>query len=240
MKLVILAGGFGSRLSEETKLRPKPMVLIGNKPIVWHIMKLYAHYNVKEFIICGGYKYKHFVHYFNTIKKETDCSGWKIKVVNTGLKTMTGGRLKRVSHLLDDTEDFCLTYGDGLCNVNINKLILFHKKHKKLATVLAVNPPGRFGSLSIKNNIVNKFDEKPMYSDNWINGGFFVLSKKVIQYIKDDNSIWERQSLHSISKKKQLVAFKHKNFWAAMDTLREKFFLEKLLKKKKAPWKIWK
>ena len=240
MKLVIFAGGFGSRLSEETRLKPKPMVQIGNKPIIWHIMKLYGHYNVKEFIICGGYKCKYFVHYFNTIKRETDRLGWKIKVVNTGLKTMTGGRLKRVSHLLDDGEDFCLTYGDGLCNVNINKLILFHKKHKKLATVLAVNPPARFGSLLIKNNIVNKFDEKPLHSNNWINGGFFVLSKKVIQFIKDDNSIWERQPLQTISKKKQLVAFKHKNFWAAMDTLREKMFLEKLLKKKQAPWEIWK
>lgn len=240
MKLVIFAGGLGSRLSEETKLKPKPLVLIGNKPIIWHIMKLYDHYGIKEFIICGGYKYKYLLNYFNTIKQEINRSNWKVKVVNTGLKTMTGGRLKRVAHFLDDTEDFCLTYGDGLCNVNIAKLILFHKRHKKLATVLAVNPPARFGSLLIKKNIVKKFEEKPIQSDNWINGGFFVLSKKVIKFIKNDNSIWEKQPLQIISNKKQLVAFKHKDFWAAMDTLREKIFLEKLLKKKQAPWKIWK
>ena len=161
MKLVIFAGGLGSRLSEETKLKPKPMVQIGNKPIIWHIMKLYAHYNIKEFIICGGYRYKYFVHYFNEIKLESDRLGWKVKVVDTGLKTMTGGRLKRVSHLLNDGEDFCLTYGDGLCNVNINKLILFHKKHKKIATVTAVRPPARFGYLDINNNnVVTSFKEK--------------------------------------------------------------------------------
>lgn len=240
MKLVIFAGGLGSRLSEETKLKPKPMVFIGNKPIIWHIMKFYSYYNINEFIICGGYKFKVFIKYFRKIKKETINLGWKINVINTGLKTMTGGRLKRIRHLLDDDQDFCLTYGDGLCNVDISELTRFHKKHKKLATVLAVNPPARFGSLFIKKSIVKKFDEKPMNSNNWINGGFFILSKKVIKFIKNDKTIWEREPLQLISKKKQLFAFKHKYFWAAMDTLREKFVLEKLWKKKQAPWKVWK
>jgi len=240
MKLVIFAGGMGSRLSEETRSKPKPMVLIGGKPIIWHIMKFYSHYSVKEFIICGGYKYNNFIKYFKKANKEIEALGWKINIVNTGLKTMTGGRLKRVGHLLNNNEDFCLTYGDGLCNVNITKLIRFHKKQKKLATVLAVTPPARFGSLLIKKNIVKKFDEKPINLNNWINGGFFVLSKKVIKFLKNDNTIWEKEPLETIAKKNQLAAFKHKDFWAAMDTLREKYFLEKLWKKKQAPWKIWK
>ena len=240
MKLVIFAGGIGSRLSEETRSKPKPMVLIGGKPIIWHIMKFYSHYNVKEFIICGGYKYNNFINYFKRVNSETEALGWKINIVNTGLKTMTGGRLKRISHLLDNNQDFCLTYGDGLCNVNITKLIRFHKKQKKLATILAVTPPARFGSLLIKKKIVKKFDEKPINLNNWINGGFFVLSKKVIKFLKNDNTVWEKEPLETIAKKKQLVAFKHKDFWAAMDTLREKYFLEKLWKKKQAPWKIWK
>jgi glucose-1-phosphate cytidylyltransferase len=240
MKLVIFAGGIGSRLSEETTSKPKPMVLVGDKPIIWHIMKFYSYYNIKEFIICGGYKYNNFINYFNKTSKETKALGWKINVVNTGLKTMTGGRLKRIGYLLDDNQDFCLTYGDGLCNVNISKLIRFHKKHKKIATVLAVTPPSRFGSLLIKKNIVEKFDEKPINLNNWINGGFFVLSKKVIKFLKNDKTVWEKEPLETIAKRKQLVAFKHKDFWAAMDTLREKYFLEKLWKKKQAPWKIWK
>lgn len=240
MKLVIFAGGIGSRLSEETTSKPKPMVLIGGKPIIWHIMKFYSYYNVNEFIICGGYKYKNFINYFNKTKKESEALGWKINIVNTGLRTMTGGRLKRINYLLPSNEDFCLTYGDGLCNVNITKLIRFHKKHKKLATVLAVTPPARFGSLYIKKNIVKKFNEKPINLNNWINGGFFVLSKKVIKFLKNDDTIWEKEPLETLAKKNELVAFKHKDFWAAMDTLREKYFLEKLWKKKQAPWKVWK
>tara|TARA_B100001093_G_scaffold519066_1_gene606272 strand:- start:2919 stop:3641 length:723 start_codon:yes stop_codon:yes gene_type:complete len=240
MKLVIFAGGFGSRLSEETRLKPKPLVEIGDKPIIWHIMKIYSHHNVKEFIICGGYKYQSFVKYFNFIKNQTDKMGWKIKVVNTGLKTMTGGRLKRIGHLIKKNEDFCLTYGDGLSNVNIKKLISFHKKHKKLGTVLAVNPPARFGSLLIKNRKVQKFDEKPLESESWINGGFFVLNQQVFKYIKNDQSIWEREPLQNIAKNKQLFAYKHKGYWAAMDTLREKNILYDLWKRGRAPWKIWK
>jgi glucose-1-phosphate cytidylyltransferase len=239
MKLVIFAGGIGSRLSEETISKPKPMVLIGDKPIIWHIMKIYSHYHVKDFIICGGYKFQYFVNYFNKIKKNTESLGWKINVVNTGLKTMTGGRLKRVSHLIKDNEDFCLTYGDGLSNVNICKLIKFHKKNKKLATVLAVTPPARFGSLLIKGNLVKKFDEKTINSNDWINGGFFVLSKKVIKFLKNDETVWEKKPLEILAKRKQLVAFKHKDFWAPMDTLREKHFLEKLWEKRQAPWKVW-
>ena len=240
MKLVIFAGGLGSRLSEETKLKPKPLVEIGNKPIIWHIMKIYSHYKIKKFIICGGYKYKNFVSYFKSIKKKTDKLGWSVIVLNTGLQTMTGGRLKRIDNFLKKNEDFCLTYGDGLSNVNIEKLIKFHRKNKKLATVLAVNPPARFGSLLIKENIVQKFDEKPIQSENWINGGFFVLNQKVMKFIKNDRTIWEREPLQNIAKKKELVAFKHKNFWAAMDTLREKNLLNDLWKRGKAPWKIWK
>jgi len=240
MKLVIFAGGFGSRLSEETRLKPKPLVKIGDKPIIWHIMKIYSHHSVKEFIICGGYKHQSFVKYFNSIKNQTDKMGWNIKVVNTGLKTMTGGRLKRIGHLIKENEDFCLTYGDGLSNVNIKKLISFHKKNKKLATILAVNPPARFGSLLIKNRKVQKFDEKPLQSENWINGGFFILNKQAIKFIKNDQSIWEREPLQNIAKKKQLFAYKHKGYWAAMDTLREKNILYDLWKRGKAPWKIWK
>ena len=240
MKLVIFAGGYGSRLSEETKLRPKPLVQIGNKPIIWHIMKIYSHYGIKEFIICGGYKYQSFLKYFNSIKNKTDKIGWNIKVVDTGLKTMTGGRLKRVSYLIKENEDFCLTYGDGLSNINIKKLILFHKRKKKLATVLAVNPPARFGSILIKNGTVKKFNEKPIQSESWINGGFFVLNKKVIKFIINDKTIWEREPLQNIAKKNQLIAYKHKSYWAAMDTLREKNILNNLWKSGEAPWKIWK
>ena len=239
MKLVIFAGGLGSRLSEETRLIPKPLVKIGNKPIIWHIMKIYSNFNIKDFIICGGYRYKQISDYFKKNQKNVLKERWKIKVVNTGLRTMTGGRLKRVSKLLTNEENFCLTYGDGLSNVNISKLIKFHLKHKKLATVLAVNPPARFGSLYLRKNLVKKFDEKPLVSKDWINGGFFVLSKKVIKFIKNDKTIWEKEPLKNITKKKQLVAYKHKDFWSPMDTLREKIILTKMWKNNKAPWKIW-
>jgi len=239
MKLVIFAGGLGSRLSEETRLIPKPLVVIGNKPIIWHIMKIYSHYNIKDFIICGGYKYKQISNYFKKNQKYILKEGWKIKVINTGLKTMTGGRLKRVANLITNEENFCLTYGDGLSNVNISKLIKYHKRHKKLATVLAVNPPARFGSLLLRKNLVKKFYEKPIISKDWINGGFFVLSKKVIKFIKNDKTIWENEPLKTISRKKQLVAYKHKDFWSPMDTLREKIILSRMWKKNKAPWKIW-
>ena len=239
MILVIFAGGLGSRLSEETKFRPKPLVEIGSQPIIWHIMKIYSFYNIKKFIICGGYRHQQLSNYFKKIKKEVAKEGWEIKVINTGLRTMTGGRLKRIGNLLSDNEDFCLTYGDGLSNVNISKLIKFHKKHKKLATVLAVTPPARFGSLVLNKNIVKKFEEKILNSNNWINGGFFVLSKKVLKFIRDDKTIWEQEPLKKIAKNKQLVAYKHKSFWSPMDTLREKIVLSKMWKKNKAPWKIW-
>jgi len=243
MKLVILAGGFGTRLSEETDRLPKPMVKIGTKPIIWHIMKYYSIYGLNDFIILGGFKYRVLQNYFNKNKKKfiTNNLNWKIKVINTGKDTMTGGRLKRIKDLLDDDEDFCLTYGDGLSNVNIKKQILFHKRNKKLATILAVHPPARFGLLNIKNKLAIKFTEKPKNNSQigWINGGYFILSKKVIDLIKDDKSIWERKPLETLAKKKELSAFTHNGFWKPMDTIRDKKDLEELIKNKAAPWVKW-
>lgn len=239
MKLVIFAGGFGSRLSEETRKKPKPMVNIGGMPIIWHIMKYYSCYGITEFIICGGYKYNIIKKFFNKKSIKKINKSWKIKIVNTGLKTQTGGRLKKIKKNFKKNEIFCLTYGDGLSNVNILKMIKFHKKNKKLITLLAVRPPARFGSLKIKKNLVIKFNEKPYASEGWINGGFFVCSSKCINYIKNRNTIWERSPLENIAKNKQLIAYKHNKFWACMDTLRDKNQLVKLWKSKKSPWKIW-
>jgi len=256
MKTVILAGGLGSRLSEETDIKPKPMVEIGGKPILWHIMKIYSSYGLNDFIICLGYKgyviKEYFLNYFihnsdlkldlknnkiSTINSPKE--NWKVTLVDTGDKTITGGRLKRVKKFLDK-KDFCFTYGDGLCNVNITDLIKFHKSKKKLATVTAVKPPARFGALNIVKDSVIKFKEKSKTSESYINGGFFVLSHKVLDLIKDDNTIWEKEPLENLSKKNQLNAFKHNGFWQPMDTLRDKRHLEDLWYKNKAPWKIWK
>jgi glucose-1-phosphate cytidylyltransferase len=256
MKVVILAGGYGSRLSEETTLRPKPMVKIGDKPILWHIMKYYTCYGLNDFIICGGYKVSFINDYFKknsskiitfNIKKKRfkkyfcKKNKWQVLVVDTGLNTMTGGRLKRVKEILDNDEDknFCLTYGDGLSDVNLKKLINFHKKNKKKATVVAVQPPARYGSLKIKKEKVIKFSEKTQNTNSWINGGFFVLRKEVIKLIKNDLSVWERRPLEYLAKKNELIAFKHKKFWMAMDTLREKKLISKIYKKGNAPWKKW-
>tara|TARA_B100000902_G_C27313373_1_gene919767 strand:- start:984 stop:1754 length:771 start_codon:yes stop_codon:yes gene_type:complete len=256
MKVVILAGGFGTRISEESRLRPKPMVEIGGKPILWHIMKIYSHYGLNDFIICLGYKgyliKEYFSNYFlhnsnvtidlnnNTTKIHNHSNEpWKITLVDTGENTMTGGRLKRVKDLIDD-EMFCFTYGDGVSDININKLIEFHKSHKKLATVTAVKPEGRFGSISIgNNNDVLDFNEKVNVSSSWINAGFFVLSPRVIDHIDDDNSIWEEEPLSRLVSEKQIEAFRHENFWRPMDTLRDKDYLDKIIKENAAPWIKW-
>lgn len=239
MKVVILAGGKGLRFFEETKNIPKPMIRIGSKPILWHIMKIYSYYGINDFIICAGYKNEIIKNYFkknfnNNIEK------WKINVVNTGQKTSTGGRLKRVKKLVSKEKFFLFTYGDGVCDINIKKLIKFHIKKKKLATVTAVKPPGRYGILKIKKSTVYNFSEKEKGGDGYINGGFFVLSPKVIKYIKNDNSIWEKDPMNYLAKNKQLIAYKHKGFWQSMDTMRDKIELENSWRKKNAKWKIWK
>jgi glucose-1-phosphate cytidylyltransferase len=243
MKVVIFAGGFGSRLGSLTSNTPKPLIKINGIPIIWHIMKYYSKYGLNDFIILGGFKHKVLQNYFTKNKKKfsTNNLNWKIKVVNTGKNTMTGGRLKRIKNFLIDNEDFCLTYGDGLSDVNIKQQIKFHKKNKKLATILAVHPPGRFGLLNIKKKLAVKFTEKPINNANvgWINGGYFILSKKVIDLIKDDQSVWERKPLETLAKNKQLSAFKHEGFWKPMDTIRDKKDLEGLIKSKKAPWIKW-
>jgi glucose-1-phosphate cytidylyltransferase len=254
MKVVILAGGLGSRISEESHIKPKPLLEIGSKPILWHIMKIYSHYGLNEFIICCGYKgyliKEYFVNYslhatditvdvssneIKVHKKKTE--PWKVTLVDTGDYSQTGERIKRIEKYVGDT--FCLTYGDGLSSVNIKNLIKFHNKNKKIATVMAVKPPGRFGALQIENNLVNKFLEKPLGDNGWVSGGFFVLNKKIFDYIKEKNSIWERQPLEDLAKDKQLIALKFDGFWYPMDTLRDKNYLEDLWNSKKAPWKLW-
>ena len=234
MKLVILAGGYGTRLAEETKLKPKPLFKIGNKPIIWHIMKFYSYYGINNFIICLGYKGDVLI---KELKKFTLKESWNVKYVQTGLKTMTGGRVKKVEKYIHNDKNFCLSYGDGLSDVNIKKLIDFHIKNKKIATLTAVkykNPKGilKFG----KSSIVKKIKEKPV---EYINGGFFVLSNKIFQYLKNSKTIFEKDSLPKLSKKNQLIAFKHKGFWACMDTVREKKELNKIYKSKQTAWKVW-
>ncbi len=257
MIAVILAGGFGTRISEETHLKPKPMIEIGGKPILWHIMKLYSAHGVNDFIICCGYKgyiiKEYFANYFlhmsdvtfdmqsNTMEVHRQkAEPWKVTLVDTGETSMTGGRLKRVSEYLKNEEAFCFTYGDGLANINIDEEIKFHKSHGKLATVAAVQPPGRYGALSLSNNDVTGFTEKPRGDGGLINGGFFVLSPKVLELIEGDESSWEDGPLQGLAQNNQLVAWKHSGFWHAMDTLRDKNYLEDLWKTAKAPWCQWK
>jgi glucose-1-phosphate cytidylyltransferase len=256
MKAVILAGGLGTRISEETHLRPKPMIEIGGRPILWHLMKVYSAHGINDFVICCGYKgyiiKEYFANYFLHMSDVTfdmqnnkmevhqkNAEPWKVTLVDTGDDTLTGGRLKRIKDYVIDEEAFCFTYGDGLADVNISQLIAFHKSKNKLATVTAVQPPGRYGALDIKNQLVSKFIEKPKGEDGWINGGFFVLSPKCIDYIEGDNSSWEGESLMNIAKENQLAAFNHEGFWQPMDTLREKNLLEELWASGKAPWKSW-
>ena len=257
MKAVILAGGLGTRISEETHLKPKPMIEIGSKPILWHIMKYYSSFGVNEFIICCGYKgyliKEYFANYFLhtsdvtfDIKKneiiihQIKSEPWKVTLVDTGESTLTGGRLKRVKEYLDDDESFCFSYGDGLSNVNIKESINFHNKHKKLATVSAVKPPGRYGALLTEGDEVTSFIEKPAGDGSLINGGFFVLSSRCIDLIENDNTSWENQTLPQLALKGELMAFKHNGFWQPMDTLREKTLLEDMWASGNAPWKIWK
>jgi glucose-1-phosphate cytidylyltransferase len=256
MKAVIFAGGFGTRISEETDNIPKPMIKIGHKPILWHIMKTYSSYGINEFIICCGYKgyiiKEYFANYFlhmsditfnmkeNQMEVHQErAEPWTVTLVDTGEETMTGGRLKRVEQYIKNDDVFCLTYGDGVSDININKLIEHHKKQKTLATLTAVYPPGRFGSLDISNGKVATFKEKPKGDGSRINGGFFVLSPKVIDLIKDDATVWEQEPMEILAKQGEMSAFEHNGFWQPMDTLRDKNYLEELWLANEAPWKIW-
>jgi glucose-1-phosphate cytidylyltransferase len=256
MKLVLLAGGLGTRISEETLVKPKPMIEIGGKPILWHIMKLYSCYGINDFIICCGYKgymiKEYFANYFLHMSDVTfDMSNnrmevhdqkvepWRVTLVDTGENTMTGGRLKRVANYLNEEEAFCFTYGDGVSNIDIASSIAFHKMHGKLATVTAVQPPGRYGALTIDGSKVSGFTEKPPGDGGLINGGFFVLSPEVLSLIKDDATPWEAGPLETLAKLDQLVAFEHRGFWQPMDTLRDKNLLEELWTCGQAPWKLW-
>lgn len=255
MKTVILAGGLGTRISEETHLRPKPMIELGGKPVLWHIMKIYSAHGLTDFIICCGYKgyvvKEYFANYFlhmsdvtfdftdnKMIVHEKKAEPWKVTLVDTGEHTQTGGRLKRIKKYLDD-DVFCFTYGDGLSDVNINELVEFHRKQNTLATVTAIQPLGRFGALDVNNDKIVRFEEKPQLNESWINGGYFVLSPKVLDYIEDDFTIWERDPIEQLAKEGQLSAFKHSGFWKPMDTLRDKNVLEELWQSDTAPWKIW-
>ena len=233
MKAVILAGGYGTRISEESHLRPKPMIEIGEKPILWHILKTYSSYGINEFVICCGYKGELIKEYFTNFNSET----WKIELVDTGLDTMTGGRLKRIQSHIDDT--FCVTYGDGLGNIDINNLISFHREKKSTATLTAVHPPERFGVLSLNDDYVTEFHEKHSGESSWINGGFFVFEPEIFDYLDDDKTVLEKFPLETLAKENKLTAFKHNGFWYPMDTLREKKYLENLWATEKAPWKIW-
>jgi glucose-1-phosphate cytidylyltransferase len=255
MKTVILAGGMGTRISEESHLKPKPMVEIGGKPIIWHIMKIYSAHGLRDFIVCLGYKgyviKEYFANYFLHMSDVTFDMGsnkmtvhqasaepWRVTLVDTGDLTMTGGRLRRVREYLGD-EDFCLTYGDGLGDVDVRKLVAFHHSHGKLATLTAVRPPGRFGALNLSGSKVTGFEEKPQGDGGWINGGFFVLSPKVIERIKGDDTIWERGPMEELARTGQLQSHLHQGFWQPMDTLRDKNQLEEMWASGNAPWKVW-
>jgi len=257
VKVVILAGGLGTRLSEETVVRPKPMIEIGGKPILWHILKIYSAYGLNDFIICLGYKgyviKEYFANYFLHMSDVTfdmpanrmevhqhSVEPWKVTRVDTGENSMTGGRLKRVKPYLD-SDTFCMTYGDGVSDVNISELVAFHQTHGKLATVTAVQPPGRFGALNLsEENLVRSFKEKPHGDGGWINGGFFVLSRRVLDYIPGDDTVWERSPLETLAREGNLSAFEHRGFWHALDTLRDKNYLEHAWGSDQAPWKVWK
>jgi glucose-1-phosphate cytidylyltransferase len=256
MKVVILAGGFGTRISEESALRPKPMIEIGGRPILWHLMKIYSHYGLTEFVVCCGYKgymikeyfANYFLHMSNVtidLKKNSMevlqqyAEPWKVTLIDTGESSMTGGRLRRVAEYLNPDEDFCFTYGDGLSDIDLGSLINFHRQHKRLATVTAVAPPGRYGVLDIQNSFVKNFTEKPKGDGAFINGGFFVLNPKVLKYIDGDASVWEKEPLENLARDGQLAAYEHHGFWQPMDTMRDKLHLEELWSSKCAPGKKW-
>ena len=256
MKAVILAGGLGTRLSEETATRPKPMVEIGGKPILWHILKMYSHHGINDFVICCGYKgyvvKEYFANYFLHTSDVTfdmahnrmevhhkRAEPWKVTLVDTGDESMTGGRLRRVAGYVRDEEAFCFTYGDGVSDLDISASIAFHRSHGKQATLTATFPPGRFGALDLKNGHVNSFREKPKGDGAMINGGFFVLSPKVLSELKDDSTVWEQDPLVNLADRGELMAFEHPGFWQPMDTLRDKHHLEELWQSGKAPWKKW-
>lgn len=257
MKVVILAGGLGTRISEESYLKPKPMIEIGDKPILWHIMKIYSYYGFNDFIICLGYKgyciKEFFANYFlhksdvtfdfskhNQVEVHNEIvEPWRVTLVDTGLETMTGGRIKRIQKYIGD-ETFLLTYGDGVSNLPIDKVVEFHRKHGKWATVTAVQPSGRYGALNIEVDYqVCEFQEKPKGDGSWVNGGFFVLEPEVFNYLQGDQTIWEKEPLERIAEDNQLMAYKYKDFWYSMDTMRDKNHLEDLWKNDKAPWKLW-
>ena len=233
MKCVILAGGYGTRISEESHMKPKPMIEIGGKPILWHIMKIYSVHEINDFVICLGYKGNQIKEYFDKF----DSKSWNIELVDTGEDTMTGGRLKRIQDRIDGT--FCVTYGDGLSDVDINRLISFHKEKKSLATLTAIHPPERFGVLNLSGDYVTEFHEKHRGESSWINGGFFVFEPKIFDYLKDDSTVLEKTPLETLAKEQQVAAFKYNGFWHPMDTLRDKNHLEELWVSEKAPWKIW-
>jgi glucose-1-phosphate cytidylyltransferase len=257
MKVVILAGGFGTRLSEETGVKPKPMVEIGDKPILWHIMKIYSAAGIDDFIICLGYRGHVIKEYFATyslhmsdITFDLRCNdmkihqngteSWRVTLVDTGEKTMTGGRIKRIKDYIGD-ETFCLTYGDGVTDLNIQKLLAFHREQKTLATLTAVQPPGRFGVFSLDRDqtLISKFREKPKGEGAWISGGFFVVEPEAINYIEDDSTVWEEEPLVNLAREGKLAAYRHDGYWQNMDTLRDKNVLEELWRGGKPPWKIW-
>ena len=255
MKAVILAGGLGTRISEETSSRPKPMIEIGSKPILWHIMKIYSHYGINDFIVCCGYKgyviKEYFANYFlhtsdvtfdmatNEMKVHTrNAEPWRVTLVDTGDATLTGGRLRRVREHLDD-ESFCFTYGDGLADVDLSRLIEYHKSEGRKATLTAVQPPGRFGSLAFERGRVLSFEEKPQGDGAWINGGFFVLEPSVVDLVNSDQCTWEQEPLQMLARTGELSAYHHNGFWQPMDTLRDKNLLEDLWQSEKAPWKVW-
>ena len=256
MKAVLLAGGLGTRISEETYLKPKPMLEVGGKPILWHIMKIYSYYGINDFIICCGYKGYVIKEYFanyalhnsdvtfdlggtRTTVHQSHAEPWSVTLVDTGDATMTGGRLKRIAPFLAGEDDFCLTYGDGVADVDIAALIDFHRRQRSLATVTAVQPPGRFGQLRFQGEKVSGFQEKPEGDGAWINGGFFVLSRHVIDYIDGDQTLWEREPMERLAAAGQLSAYRHTGFWQPMDTLRDKLRLEELWEQGTAPWKLW-
>lgn len=257
MKVVILAGGFGTRISEESHLKPKPMIEIGERPILWHIMKIYSHYGFNDFVICLGYKghiiKEYFAEYYlhasdvtfdmvnnQTITHSNDSEPWRVTCVNTGLNTMTGGRVRRIQQYVDN-EPFMLTYGDGVADIELDKLLAFHRSHGRIATLTAVQPGGRFGVIDIndQSGVVNSFREKTRDDGGWINGGFMVLQPEIFKYLKDDSTIFERAPLETLAAQDQLCAYQHRGFWQCMDTQRDKFYLEELLSSGKAPWKKW-